>query len=405
MPRLSPEQREGIGAAVAKRLAADGFAVGVLDLDEGACAATVADIEAAGGRAVAVGADVGDEEQVHSAVERVAAAIGGPTVLINNAGLTRDNLLFKMSKDDWDTVMSVHLRGPFLLSRATQKYMVDAGWGRIVNVSSTSAIGSRGQANYSAAKAGIQGFTKTLAIELGRFGITVNAIAPGFHRDEHDRRDGCSNRDPVRRLQGQGRLRHPRGPDRHARGRRCRSVVLCSTRQRLRLRTGVVRRWRTCRLREGSLLCSRPSTTSMNSRQPSAPTWASPIGGPSRSDEVDLFAEATGDHQWIHVDPERAKSGPFGTTVAHGYLTLSLIPQMVWTIFTVEGIRMSLNYGVNKVRFPAPLPVGSRIRASVDLISLEPGGGGFQEILRVTVEREGGDKPVCVADTVSILFP
>jgi 3-oxoacyl-[acyl-carrier protein] reductase len=170
----------GIGAAVAKRLAADGFAVGVLDLDEGACAETVADIEAAGGRAVAVGADVGEEDQVQSAVERVTAAIGGPTVLINNAGLTRDNLLFKMSKDDWDTVMSVHLRGPFLLSRATQKYMVDAGWGRIVNVSSTSAIGSRGQANYSAAKAGIQGFTKTLAIELGRFGITVNAIAPGF---------------------------------------------------------------------------------------------------------------------------------------------------------------------------------------------------------------------------------
>jgi acyl dehydratase len=121
--------------------------------------------------------------------------------------------------------------------------------------------------------------------------------------------------------------------------------------------------------------------------------------------EVDLFAEATGDNQWIHVDPERAKSGPFGTTVAHGYLTLSLIPQMVWTIYTVEGIGMSLNYGVNKVRFPAPLPVGSRIRASVDLISLEPGGGGFQEILRVTVEREGGDKPVCVADTVSILYP
>lgn len=170
----------GIGAAVAKRLAADGFAVGVLDLDEGACAATVAEIEAAGGRAVAVGADVSEEDQVQSAVERVTAAIGGPTVLINNAGLTRDNLLFKMSKDDWDTVMSVHLRGPFLLSRATQKFMVDARWGRIVNVSSTSAIGSRGQANYSAAKAGIQGFTKTLAIELGRFGITVNAIAPGF---------------------------------------------------------------------------------------------------------------------------------------------------------------------------------------------------------------------------------
>jgi acyl dehydratase len=122
-------------------------------------------------------------------------------------------------------------------------------------------------------------------------------------------------------------------------------------------------------------------------------------------DEVNLFADATGDHQWIHVDQERAKDGPFGTTVALGFLTLALIPQMVWTIYTVEGIRMSLNYGVNKVRFPAPLPVGSRIRASAELVSLEPGAGGFQEILKVTVEREGGEKPVCVAETVAILFP
>jgi acyl dehydratase len=122
-------------------------------------------------------------------------------------------------------------------------------------------------------------------------------------------------------------------------------------------------------------------------------------------DEVNLFADATGDHQWIHVDPERAKDGPFGTTVAHGYLTLSLIPQFVWTIFTVKGIKMSLNYGVNKVRFPAPLPVGSRIRAIVELVSVEPGAGGFQQILKVTVQREGSDKPVCVAETVSVLFP
>lgn len=122
-------------------------------------------------------------------------------------------------------------------------------------------------------------------------------------------------------------------------------------------------------------------------------------------EEVNLFADATGDRQWIHVDPERAKSGPFGGTVAHGYLTLSLIPQLVWQIFSVEGIKMSLNYGTNKVRFPAPLPVGSRIRASADLVSLDPSAAGFQEVLRVTVEREGGNKPVCVADTVAILFP
>jgi len=104
--------------------------------------------------------------------------------LVNNAGITRDNLLFKMSGADWDAVMNVHLRGAFLMSRAAQKHMVDANWGRIVNLSSVSALGHRGQANYSAAKAGIQGLTKTLAIELGKFGVTANAIAPGFIETE-----------------------------------------------------------------------------------------------------------------------------------------------------------------------------------------------------------------------------
>jgi 3-oxoacyl-[acyl-carrier protein] reductase len=170
----------GIGAATARRLAADGLAVAVLDLSEDDARGTVAAIEAAGGRAIAVGADVGDADQVQAAVDRIAAELGGPTVLVNNAGVTRDNLLFKMSDADWDLVMHVHLRGSFLMTRAVQKHMVDAGWGRVVNLSSTSALGNRGQANYATAKAGLQGFTKTLAIELGRFGVTANAIAPGF---------------------------------------------------------------------------------------------------------------------------------------------------------------------------------------------------------------------------------
>ena len=170
----------GIGAAVAKRLADDGLAVAVLDITEEAAADTAKAINDAGGKAIAVGADVSDEASVNAAVEKVAAELGAPTVLVNNAGILRDNLLFKMSVDDWDAIMGVHLRGAFLMSRACQKYMVDAGWGRIVNLSSTSALGNRGQANYSAAKAGMQGFTKTLAIELGKFGVTANAIAPGF---------------------------------------------------------------------------------------------------------------------------------------------------------------------------------------------------------------------------------
>jgi 3-oxoacyl-[acyl-carrier protein] reductase len=170
----------GIGAATAQRLAADGHAVAVLDLDEAACADTVAAIAQAGGRAIAVGANVADSAAVTAAVSRVETELGAPTILVNNAGIIRDNLLFKMTDDDWDSVLSVHLRGAFLMSRAVQAHQVKANWGRIVNLSSTSALGNRGQANYAAAKAGMQGLTKTLALELGRYGVTANAIAPGF---------------------------------------------------------------------------------------------------------------------------------------------------------------------------------------------------------------------------------
>ena len=170
----------GIGAGIALRLAADGMAVAVLDLNEADCAATVKEIENAGGKALAVGADVSKTDQVNAAVERIAAELGPPTVLVNNAGITRDANLFKMTDDQWDAVLNVNLKGAFLLARATQKYMTEAKWGRIVNISSSSALGNRGQSNYSASKAGIEGFTKTLAMELGRFGVTANAVGPHF---------------------------------------------------------------------------------------------------------------------------------------------------------------------------------------------------------------------------------
>jgi 3-oxoacyl-[acyl-carrier protein] reductase len=170
----------GIGAATAIRLARAGHRVAVLDLREEDTAHTVDEIRAAGGEALGIGADVADTDAGAAAVERAAAALGAPTILVNNAGILRDNLLFRMSDGDWDSVIGVHLRGAFVMSRAVQAHQVHAGWGRIVNLSSTSALGNRGQANYAAAKAGIQGFTKTLAIELGQFGVTVNAVAPGF---------------------------------------------------------------------------------------------------------------------------------------------------------------------------------------------------------------------------------
>jgi len=170
----------GIGAATAERLGRDGFAVGVLDLDEAACEAVAARIRDAGGRAVGVGVDVTDAAQVEAGVARVADELGPPVVLVNNAGIIRDNLIFKMTEADWDAVMNVHLKGAFLMTKACQAHMTAEKHGRIVNLSSSSAQGNRGQVNYSAAKAGIQGFTKTLAIELGKFGVTANAVAPGF---------------------------------------------------------------------------------------------------------------------------------------------------------------------------------------------------------------------------------
>ncbi len=170
----------GIGAATAQRLARDGFAVGVLDLDEAACEAVATGIRDAGGSAVGVGVDVTDAAQVEAGVARVADELGAPVVLVNNAGIIRDNLIFKMTEGEWDAVIDVHLKGAFLMTKACQGHMTAERYGRIVSLSSSSAQGNRGQANYSAAKAGLQGFTKTLAIELGKFGVTANAVAPGF---------------------------------------------------------------------------------------------------------------------------------------------------------------------------------------------------------------------------------
>lgn len=174
----------GIGAGIARRLSQDGLKVAIMDLDAEGSQVLAAVLSPDGRDAIGLGVDVSDESAVTEAVDRVAQELGEPQVLVNNAGIIRDNALFKMSLDDWERVMAVHLTGSFLMSRAVQGFMTRAGWGRIVNLSSTSALGNRGQANYSAAKAGLQGFTKTLAIELGKFGVTSNAIAPGFIETE-----------------------------------------------------------------------------------------------------------------------------------------------------------------------------------------------------------------------------
>ncbi len=202
----------GIGAGTAKRLAEEGAAVAILDLDESQAAETAAGLGGAA-KAVGIGCNVTDKASVEQAVNRVVEELGGLHVLVNNAGITRDNLLFKMTEQEWDSVLGVHLKGAFLMSQAAQKVFVDQKYGKILNTSSTSANGNRGQANYSAAKAGIQGFTKTLAFELGRYNINVNAIAPGFivtdMTDDTARRVGmdveefraaAADRNPIKRV-------------------------------------------------------------------------------------------------------------------------------------------------------------------------------------------------------------
>lgn len=171
---------QGIGASIAQRLAADGYLVVVLDQTAQAGQRTVAAIVGAGGRALAVGADVAHEQPVAEAMQRIIAEVGAPTILVNNAGFARDGPLAAMSVLDWDEVVAVHLRSSFLLTKACLPGMQAAGWGRIINISSISAQGHRDRANYCAAKAGTHGFIKSLAVELGPSGITANVVAPGL---------------------------------------------------------------------------------------------------------------------------------------------------------------------------------------------------------------------------------
>jgi 3-oxoacyl-[acyl-carrier protein] reductase len=205
----------GIGLGIASRFADEGASVAVLDLDEGQAAEAAAGLptDADGQRHVGIGCDVSDSDSVQTAVDRVADEFGALHILVNNAGVTRDNLLFKMSDDDWDAVMAVHLRGAFLMTRAAQKHFVEQKYGKVVCLSSVSALGNRGQANYAAAKMGLQGFVRTLGIELGPFGVNANAIAPGFiatdmtdataarvGMDVESFRAAAADRNPVKRV-------------------------------------------------------------------------------------------------------------------------------------------------------------------------------------------------------------
>jgi 3-oxoacyl-[acyl-carrier protein] reductase len=203
----------GIGAACAARLAGEGAAVVVSDMDPKTTEETAAKIAGEGGKARGIAADVTQRESVENLIKGAVDAFGRLDILVCCAGILRDNLIYKMSDEDWDGVIDTHLKGTFYAAREAQKVMVPQKYGRMIFMSSTSALGNRGQTNYSTAKAGLQGMARTLAIELGRYSITVNAIAPGFietamTRQTADRmgmdfeqfKQGAASQIPVQRI-------------------------------------------------------------------------------------------------------------------------------------------------------------------------------------------------------------
>lgn len=202
----------GIGKGIAEQFAEEGAKIVILDINEEALTETQKEFKERGYSILTIQANVVNAAEVESAIEQIIEEFGSLDILVNNAGIIRDNLLFKMTDSDWDQVMDVHLKGAFNASRAAQKYMVKQNYGRIINISSTSALGNPGQANYATVKAGLQGFTKSLAKEIGKFGITTNAVAPGFIETDmtkataerlgvafEDFVKGAASRIPVRR--------------------------------------------------------------------------------------------------------------------------------------------------------------------------------------------------------------
>jgi 3-oxoacyl-[acyl-carrier protein] reductase len=445
----------GLGRAYARALAAAGAAVVVNDLDGEVATSTVEQIVAAGGRATAVVAPVGPAETADELVATAVAEFGRLDVMVTNAGALRDKTLRNTTDDDFDLVVGSHLRGTFTCGRAAAaRFREQGGGGRLILVGSPAGQrASFGQTAYSASKAAIVGLARTWAVELERQQVTVNAIVPtaltrmvatmpgmadhvaavdrGEQVDPALRRQGLGSPDDVAPLVvwlASDAAAHVTGQVLGAGGDRL--AVWCHPTEMLTLlRDGG---WTVADVDQalGPALRRRPQE--FRQALPELPADVTPeaatagvtatvahgvdglkelVGrplGPSNwvevtQERVNGFADATQDHQWIHVDPDRAASGPFGGPIAHGYLTLSLTPVVLTEILDVQGFSLVVNYGCDRVRFPSPVPVGSRVRATavIDQVSDVAGGtGGVQACVTLTFQAEHAPKPACVASVV-----
>ena len=383
----------GIGFAVAERLVSEGARVCITARKTEALEAAV---ESLGGKEHAMlVAGKGDDTEHHAAA--VAAAIDGYgrlDVLVNNTGINPAfGPMIEQELSAARKVFDVNVIGVVGWIKAAYDAWLGANGGAIVNIASIAGTApAPGLGYYAASKAALIQMTAAARLRAG-------AEDPG-QRGRAGRHQDAVRPRAVRGPRGRGRGRVRARPARAAPRRGRRRGVLRIVRRGLDHRTDARhRRWREPDEGSGMTFASVDALRDAIGKDLGYSDWIT-----IDQARINQFADATGDHQWIHVDPERAAQGPFKTTIAHGYLTLSLLPVLTTGLVRVDGVRMGVNYGVNKVRFPAPVPVDSRVRARVEIVSVEDVGGGVQVTSRVTIEREGGDKPVCVAESVARFY-
>ncbi len=390
-----PPQGTGIGFAAAKRFAEEGARIFISDLHPKRLAEAAAKIsETTGTSTPSRVCDVTQEKDVRELVDAALERMGHIDVLVNNAGLGGSAEIVMMTDEQWSRVLDVTLTSVFRMCRAVLPHMYERGSGVVIN--NASVLGWRAQAeqaHYAAAKAGVMAFTRCAAIEAAKHGVRVNAVAPSIAMHEF-----LAKVTPPRAAGGAREARGLRPRCRDLGGRQRdgvpgeRSLELHDRRSRAGLEPAGLRDDGDFPLGRGTARCSGPGGRDRptGSRSSSRGSTPSPLPRTTISGSTST---------------RRARrAGPFGSTIAHGYLTLSLVNLFLPDLVRVENAKMGVNYGTEKVRFPAAVKVDARIRGRAQVLEATDVPGGVQIVVRVTIEIEGGDRPACVADTISRFY-